>query len=90
MRVSVIVAFMLLSGAPFALEAAAQGAPIDKVRACTSVKEDAARLKCFDAAVAEVQSAAPVSPPVERKVVRAPEAAAPAAPAASSQSLVPT
>lgn len=78
MRVVASVAFMLLSGA-----AAAQGAPVDKMKACVSVKEDAARLRCFDAAVAGVQAPA-AAEPVERKIVKAPDAAA------SSKSLVPT
>lgn len=91
MRVAVIVAFMLLSGAALSVEASAQGAPIDKVRACASVTEDAARLRCFDAAVAGLKAAgpvaAPVEAPVERKIVKAPEAAA--SPPASARSLVP-
>jgi hypothetical protein len=87
MRVSVVAPFMLVSGmllsGAFAGGAWAQGASVDKVKACVAVKEDAARLQCFDAAVAALQTSAPQA----RTIVRAPEAAAPAA--ASTASIVP-
>jgi len=41
----------------FATPAFAQQAPLDKVYACTSVSEGAARLACFDAAVAGLKTA---------------------------------
>jgi len=79
MRVLVVASFMLASGA-FAGGAWAQGASVDKVKACIGVKEDAARLQCFDAAVAGLQASAPQA----RTIVRAPEAAP-----ASTTSIVP-
>ncbi len=51
MRTPIALAFMLLSGAAFA-----QQSPVDKVKACAGVKDDAARLKCYDAAVPGLQS----------------------------------
>jgi hypothetical protein len=51
MRTPIALAFMLLSGAAFA-----QQGPVDKVKACAGVKDDAARLKCYDTAVPGLQS----------------------------------
>src|SRR6185436_17373896 len=77
MRVFNVASFMLVSGmlvsGALAGEAWAQGASIDKVKACVAVKEDAARLQCFDAAVAGL----PPSAPAARTIVKAPEPAAP-------------
>jgi hypothetical protein len=56
MRVAVSVAFMLVSGAALPLEAGAQQGPVDRVKACAAVADDAARLKCYDAAVGGLQS----------------------------------
>ncbi|HEV7693564.1 MAG TPA: hypothetical protein VGO52_22205 [Hyphomonadaceae bacterium] len=75
MRAFILASFMLVSGTAWA-----QGASIDKVKSCTAVKEDAARLQCFDAAVAALQPSAPEA----RKIVKAPEPAA-----TSTASLVP-
>lgn len=48
MRTPIAAAFMLLSAAVLAPAAQAQETFADKVKACSAIKDDAARLKCFD------------------------------------------
>jgi hypothetical protein len=82
MRMSVIVAFMLLSGAILAPGASAQETFVDRVKACSAMMDDAARLKCFDAAVQPLR--VEVDPSDTRMTV-------PKAPAAAeTRSIVPT
>ena len=56
MRTSIALPFMLLSGMLLSGAAFAQQGPVDKVKACAGVKDDAARLKCYDTAVPGLQS----------------------------------
>jgi hypothetical protein len=79
MRVAITVAFMLVSGAVLCSAAGAQESQVDKVKACASVQEDAARLKCFDAAVEAMKTTTPAG----RTIVKVP------GPDVSTTSIVP-
>lgn len=55
-RAKLVACLTLALGAAFAARAETSGAPTDSVYACAAIPEDAARLACFDSAVAELRS----------------------------------